>query len=427
MTPNRPYNAADSAAGPRNGAVRSLIAGCIGMAMGASPVLLLSFGVYQRAIIRDTGWDPGTVGSAIAGPMILAGLLSPLVGMLVNRYGPRRFVTISFPLGGLAIMLLATPKSAGMFVATMGLVGVLGVGQTMTPYVYAVSGWFDRRRGLALGTILACTGVGLAIMPPLAAQIIAHYGWRTSYLAFGAAMVVVGFAVGRFLIVDPPVAAVADRSSVPGVPWRAALASPVLWYLTVSIMLVGGAVGAGAVNLSLILVERGVTPERASFVMSLVGISMILARLMFGYLFDRMRPKLLTTVICVMTGLAFVILSTTTGSVGVLVGAVLIGIGFGAEGDAMSYMISRAFGMRDFGTIFGIMFLAFTFGGGFGPITFALLHARTGSFELPLIIAAGACAVAIVLVLMIRDSDLPFGRHEAVEPIEREPLPLAAE
>ncbi|WP_167075449.1 MFS transporter [Sphingomonas vulcanisoli] len=396
---------------PRGAATRSLIGGCIGMMMGASPILLLSFGVYQQAIIRDTGWNSTTIASSIGPPMIVAGLLSPIVGLLVNRYGPRRFVTFGFPLCGMGVMLLATPHSAAMFAATMALAGLLTLGQTMIPYAYAVSGWFDRKRGLALGTILACAGVGLAIMPPIAAQLIFHFGWRFSYLAFGGAMVLVGIPVGRFLIVDPPSAAAIDRSTVPGLPWRAAVAKPVFWYLSISILLVGGSVGAGAVNLSIILTDRGVSPVRASFVMSLVGISMILARLVFGYLFDRIRAQLLTTAICLLATAAFVTLASSGSLIGVLVGAVLIGIGFGAEGDALSYMISRAFGMRDFGTIFGMMFVAFTLGAGAGPMVFALLRARGGGFELPLIAAAVACAIATGLVLLIRERNLPYARH----------------
>jgi OFA family oxalate/formate antiporter-like MFS transporter len=409
-------------------AIRSLIGGCLGLVLGSSPILILSFGVYMPAIVRDTGWDRATVASAIGFTTIFPGLLSPLIGMIINRCGPRRFVTVGFPLSGLTVMLLSTPRSAAMFAAALALAGVFTAGQTMLPYVYVVSGWFDRRRGLALGILLSFTGVGLALIPPLVAQVIAHFGWRGSYLLFGALVVVVSIPVGRWLIVDPPAVVAVDRDSVPGVPWKLALRRPVLWYLTISIMLVGAAVAGGIVNLPIILTERGVTPQLASFVMSVIGISMILARLMFGYLFDRMRPQLLTTFICVMVGAAFVILASTHSPVAVLVGAMLIGIGFGAEGDAMSYMISRAFGIRDFGAIFGIMFLAFSLGGGFGPVIFAQLYAHSGSYQLPIIVAAVASGVATLLVLLIREADLPYGRRSlGSQTIDAELAPLIVE
>jgi MFS transporter, OFA family, oxalate/formate antiporter len=400
-------------------AVRTLIGACISMLLGPSPVVLLSFGVYLLAIVKDTGWDRAIIASSIGSPLIIAGLMAPLVGWLTNHFGPRRFLTFSFPVFGLAIMLLGTPTSAAMFFAAMALAGVLVSGQTLIPFVYCVSGWFEERRGLALGLTLACTGVGLAVFPPLAAHMIERLGWRGTYFAFGALIVVVGFAITRWLIVDPPVTRAADRASVAGMSWRKALATRSCWLLMGSISLLGATSSAGAVNLPVLLVERGVSAERASFVMSLVGISMIVARLVFGHLFDRLRAQWLTAFIGAIAAAAFVVLATMGGPLAVAIAAVLIGVGFGAEGDALSYMTSRAFGMRDFGTIFGILFLAFTTGGSLGPVVFALLKSRSGSYQSGLWLAAGACALSACLVMLIKNSELPFARHPGRMPSSR--------
>jgi MFS transporter, OFA family, oxalate/formate antiporter len=397
----------------RRPALRTLVGACIGMILGPSPLVILSFGVYLLPIVKDTGWDRALVASAIGSPMIMAGLMAPLVGWLTNHFGPRRFLTVSFPVCGLAIMLLGTPTSASMFFAIMTLAGVLISGQTLIAFVYCVSGWFEERRGLALGVMLACTGVGLAIMPPLAAHLIGRLGWRGSYLVFGAMVVVIGIPVARWLIADPPVAATPDRANVPGIPWRKALATRTCWLLMGTISLLGATAAAGAVNLHVLLVERGVPAERASFVMSLLGVSMIGARLVFGHLFDRVRAQSLTAFIGSIAAAAFVLLATLGSPWAIMVAAVLIGIGFGAEGDALSYMTSRAFGMRDFGTIFGVMFLAFTAGGSLGPVVFAVLKSRSGNYQSALWLAVGACVLATFFVMLIRDRDLPFSRHKA--------------
>jgi len=395
----------------RRPALRTLIGACIGMILGPSPLVILSFGVYLLPIVKDTGWDRAAVASSIGSPMIMAGLMAPLVGWLTNHFGPRRFLTLSFPVCGLAIMLLGTPTSASMFFAAMTLAGVLISGQTLIPFVYCVSGWFDERRGLALGVMLACTGVGLAIMPPLAAHLIGRLGWRGSYLAFGAMVIVIGIPVARWLIADPPVAAASDRAGVAGMPWRKALATRTCWLLMSSISLLGATASAGAVNLHVLLVERGVPAERASFIMSLLGVSMIGARLVFGHLFDRVRAQWLTAFIAAISATAFILLAALGSPLAIMIAAVLIGIGFGAEGDALSYLTSRAFGMRDFGTIFGFMFLAFTTGGSLGPVVFALLKSRSGNYQSALWLAAGACVLATVLVLFIKDRDLSFSRR----------------
>jgi MFS transporter, OFA family, oxalate/formate antiporter len=392
-------------------AIRTLIGTCIATLLGPSPLVLLSFGVYLLPIVEDTGWDRAVIASSIGTPMVMGGVMAPVVGWLTNHFGPRRFLTFSFPLFGIAIMLLGTPTSATMFVTVMALAGVLISGQTLIPVVYCISGWFEERRGLALGIMLACTGVSLALVPPLAAHLIAQLGWRATYFTFGAIVLAVSIPVARLLIADPPAVAVADRAGVPGLPWRKALATRRCWLLMGAITLLGAAASAGVVNLNVLLVERGVSAGRASFVMSVLGVSMILARLLFGYLFDRVRGQWLTASVGAVATVAFLIMATVASPTAVVIAAVLIGISFGAEGDALSYMTSRAFGMRDFGTIFGLMFLAFTTGGSLGPVIFALLKSQSGNYQSALWLAAGGCALATIFALLIRDRDLPFSRH----------------
>jgi MFS transporter, OFA family, oxalate/formate antiporter len=146
--------------------------------------------------------------------------------------------------------------------------------------------------------------------------------------------------------------------------------------------------------------------------MSVVGLSMIAARLGFGYLFDRVSAHRVMLLICALMCTAFVVLGMTSEPAGVVVAAILIGIGFGSEGDALSYMTSRLFGMRDFAKIFGIIFMAFTFGGGAGPVVFAVLTRHTGSHQAALWCAAAACGLAAALATLIRRRHLLFARSD---------------
>jgi MFS family permease len=395
----------------RAAAIRTLVGACIGMFFNPSSLLILPFGVYQLPIVADTGWDKTVIASSIGTTVILVGFMPPVIGWLTNHFGPRRLITFGFPLCGVALMLLATPTSATLFAVTIAFCGVLASGQILIPFVYSVSGWFDERRGLALGLILACTGLSIAIIPPLAAHLIVLLGWRGTYLGLGAFVFVVGLPVARWLIVDPPVMIAGTRAVVPGVSWRESLGMRSLWLLMGSILLVGGAVSAGAINLYVILVDRGISAVRASFVMSFLGVSMICARLVVGYLLDLAPPQWIAACISVIAATAFWVLATFPGPSGVLVAAVLLGIAFGAEGDVLSYMTSRAFGMRDFGVIFGVVFLSFTLGGGLGPVLFARLKHRTGDYQAALWLAVVACGLAALLVLLIRKEDLPFLHH----------------
>lgn len=391
-----------------HGHTRMMLGACLGMFLNPSPLVLLSFGVYLLPIAKDTGWNREFIAGSIGAAMLLIGLSPPVVGWLINRYGPHRVSTIGFPLCGLAIMMLSLPTTPGMFVAALALFGIFASLQTSVLYIYCLSGWFDARRGMALGAGLACTGLAIAMVPPFAVWLIGLLGWRGTYLALGMTVFILGIPISRWLVLDPPVVMSRKREDIPGQSLRQALRSRVFWLLALAIFLVGAAAGGGMLNLNLMLIERGVSPQRASFILSLLGIAMVGARLVCGALFDRMRGQTLTALICATVGVAFLVLATRGDPTGVMIAAVLIGFGFGAEGDALSYMTSRAFGMRDFGTIFGTMFLAFTAGGGAGPMLFAVTRAQTGNYQTAMWISVGACAVATVLALMIKDSDLPF-------------------
>lgn len=404
---------------------RMMAGACIGMFLNPAPLVLLSFGVYLLPIVKDTGWDRDFIAGSIGAAMLLIGLSPPLVGWLISRFGPRRVSGICFPLCGLAIMLLGLPTTPVTFVLALAVFGILASGQTAILYVYCLTGWFDRRRGMALGLGLACTGLGIALVPPLSLRAIDAFGWRGTYFALGLAVFLIAIPVSRYLILDPPVTVGKSSHEIAGVAWRQALRSRVFWLLAAAIFLVGAAAGGGMQNLNLMLIERGVSPQSASFILTLLGVSMIAARLVCGALFDRMRGQTLTAMICMTVGIAFLVLALRGDNVGIMIAAVLIGIGFGAEGDALAYMTSRAFGMRDFGTIFGIIFLAFTAGGGVGPMLFAVIRSQTGDYQAAMWIAAAACAVATLLALMIRDSDLPFVAREGHGAATADPLQAA--
>lgn len=394
---------------------RMMLGACIGMFLNPSPLIFMSFSVYLLPIVRDTGWDRDFIAGSMGAAMIAIGLTPPVVGWLINRYGPHRIATIFFPLFGLAIVMLGLPTTPELFILALVVSGLLAAGQTSVLYVYCLSGWFDRRRGMALGVGLACTGLGFVLIPPSAIWVIEQIGWRQTYFLLGLAVFLIAIPVSHFLILDPPAIVGKARDEIAGMDWRSAFRSRVFWLLAAAIFLVGAAAGGGMQNLNLMLIDRGVAPQSASFILSLLGISMIAARLVCGALFDKVRGQILTALICATVGSAYLVLAVRPDETGIMIAAVLIGIGFGAEGDALSYMTSRAFGMRDFGTIFGTIFLAFTAGGGVGPVVFAVVRSRTGDYEGAMWICVAACGIATVLALAIRDSDLPFVARKTPE------------
>src|SRR5205823_2041251 len=100
-----------------------------------------------------------------------------------------------------------------------GLTGIVGGVGTPIPYAAVITQWFDRQRGLALGIGIAGVGLGAALVPQLAAFLIAAFGWRAAYLGLGVAVMVIAFVPVAIFLREPP--GVAARS--PDEPVTAAL------------------------------------------------------------------------------------------------------------------------------------------------------------------------------------------------------------
>jgi len=133
-----------------------------------------------------------------------------------------------------------------------------------------------------------------------------------------------------------------------------------------------------------LLTDHGVSPQNAALAASLLGAALLLGRVGAGYLLDRFFAS--AVALCFFCGatLGFVLLwGGATGEL-VFAAAFLVGLGMGAEGDIIAYLVSRYFGLRAFGEIYGYAFAAFTLGGVVGPLLMGMGFDATGSYRLVL-------------------------------------------
>jgi predicted MFS family arabinose efflux permease len=178
------------------------------------------------------------------------------------------------------------------------------------------------------------------------------------------------------------------------------------WMIAVSFFLISAVVGAGTHVLPIILSDYGLKTQQSSFVMTLVGVAMMVARFGFGMLLDRFRAPRLTALVFLGAAAGFLCLTYGVSAITVPVAAVLIGLALGAEVDALAYMASRAFGRQHLGSIYGVLMFCFSFGLGCGPAVFGQVYEYTGSYHDAFWLAAAAAVVATLTVLVVKDTDL---------------------
>jgi len=188
-----------------------------------------------------------------------------------------------------------------------------------------------------------------------------------------------------------------DRSHV----LAGALRTRAFWQLIVLFFLVSACVNGAVAHLSAMLTDRGTAPQAAAFAISVFGAAAFVARVLTGYLVDRFfAPVVMVTMF---GGAAVALLLLAGGATGTaaLMAAALLGFGVGAEADVMPYLLSRYFGLRSLGELFGYIFSAYTLGVAAGPVLMGAGFDASGSYRTPLIILAIGMGAATALTLTL--------------------------
>jgi MFS family permease len=384
------------------------------MFINLGPVLYYTNGVFAKAMIDDMSWSRGDIAAAGLPGNLLMTLTLPLVGWGVDRFGTRRIALVSSILFAIGLGLLGQfSTSLTSYAALLMLATLFGFGLSPLPPAHIVSGWFERRRGLALGLTLALSGVGTAVFPPISSKLIELVGWRHAYGVLGLAVLAVGVVSSLALLRDPPRRGGGSVGDAAGLPVSSVLRRGAFWILLVGFFLISMAIGGGATSLPLVLTDAGAPAQQASFVMSALGAMMVVGRIASGALLDRFFAPRLTALVFLFPAAAFaVLLFAPPTQINAMIAAGLIGFGLGAEVDALAFIASRAFGLRHFGRVFGLLMIAFSFGVSFGPTLFGKIHDRFQSYAYALWLACAFCLAASALVATLRRSDLPFAARD---------------
>ncbi len=394
----------------------------IGLFMGYGAIYNYTFGVLTGPIEREFEWSRFAVTLGYSLSLIAYSVVAPFVGKLVDVLGARRVIVPSLVLFAAGLMGFSR-LSANLwhFYALNIALGVLGCGSAIVPYSKVISHWFDRRRGLALG--LASIGVGVSsfAMPSIAFLFISDAGWRAAYFWIGLMVLVVTVPVGLFLKENPamlglwPDGEVRSRpadgkapAEEAGMTGREALRSRTFWLLFAAVLFVATSVIGCLIQLVPILTDRGISPQAAAFAASLLGGAVIPGRIFSGFLMDRFFAPTVAMFFFGGAGLGIFVLWTGAAGAWVFVAAFLVGLGVGAEGETIAYLVSRYFGLRAFSEIYGYALISFAMGGVIGPPLMGIAFDMTGSYSRVL----GALLISLIVGLTLMRKLEPYPKWD---------------
>lgn len=388
-----------------------VLTGMVGVALAAT--LTFTLGVMMPAIEAEFGWTRAQIST---GPMLVSFgglLLATAAGFVIDRVGARKVgVAVAIIMSSVLVLMSTMTNSLWHWWAIWGLFAAAAAA-TSTVWLAPISSLFVKSRGLALAVTLTGTGIASALTPVVCHYFVENYSWRTGYLAIG---LVLGAVVIPLVLIfwrgaeefgaQPDVNTDESKDAapemLPGMTVREGFTSANFYKIFAGYVISSVASIAIIMNLVPVLVSTGISAGQAAAVAGAHGLSSIAGRFIGGGAMDRVGAKKM--IIISTLGAAALPLGLLLGSGSVTAAVAVVTINAfmgGMKMPAIVYLISRYFGPRSFGTLFGTISISSSIGVGIGPLIANHIYDMTQSYDLVLWVAVPTLAVAASLYALL--------------------------
>ncbi|MFO7543911.1 MAG: MFS transporter [Trueperaceae bacterium] len=367
-----------------------------------------AYGVYAPFWMAEFGWTRTTVSWIHSLHRTETGLLGPINGWLLQRFGPRRVTTIGVLVLGLGFVALAGTQTTLQFVAVFLVMAVGGSMCGILSLMTAVVNWFDRRRSSALAILNMGISLG-GLLVPIVAWGLTRSDWRTVSVLSGVALLVIGLPAARSLIDDPESVGLlpdgdpaeenetkpdgVDRTPTQAAPRpttaersaaaRAAFRTRAFWLISIGHSSALAIVSAVTVHFVIYVSETlGLSVTLGAALLTLMTACALIGQVSGGVLGDRFDKRLLAGGGMLLHASAMAVLIWASAPAAVVVAAVLHGLGWGVRGPLMGAMRADYFGRAAFAMVMGTSSVIVTVGAVGGPLIVGILTDATGGYAL---------------------------------------------
>jgi sugar phosphate permease len=380
------------------------------MALG-SGVSFWASGLYIDPMEEEFGWSRAEVSAGFSVSLAVSGLSGPLIGRWVDERGPRSAILIGAVLTSGTYLLLATTNALWQWFVFLTINAVFRQMMFFIPFQALISRWFDRKRGMALGILGTGFSLGGFVVLVMA-LVIDEAGWDGSFVFSSAVVLALYIPLGVFVLRNDPsdVGAHIDGESLEeaherqragpraGLTAREALATPLFWLLAGAMTLFFFGVFGWLVHQVPFYESVGVGRGVAATLVTITAAGGIFARLTFGLIVDRFeRVEKAAMGLLTFLTTAFVVLLINSSAPGIALFVMLWIAGSGGGPLLEPLLLTKAFGLKHFGTILGTLGMVETVGIVASPTLIGAIFDGTGSYDMALVMLAGALATAFVL------------------------------
>jgi MFS family permease len=385
----------------------------------------ITMAVVLKPISDELGWSRALTAAAVTAGAISGGVLSPFFGPIADRLGPR----LLLPAGGTLVGLLAIGVSLSTepwqfyatFVPARALTEFLLCG--IVPFT-AVANWFYIKRPRAMGLVAMSVPLGASALSLVYQFFVAHYGWRSAFLALGISLWILVVIPGVIFLrrqpedlgLTPDGVSVAPQPNGPPplgekrqepVPERSwtrgdAMRTSTLWLLVASTFLASLGTGGIAFHTVAYFTDNKIAPGIAAGALSVMALSGAMGNGLWGALAERIQPRLLSVATMLISACAVALLTQVRGPFMVYVFAVLFGLTARGAAVLTQILLGRYFGRRSFGAISSVLDPFHKGGLGLGALFAGIAFDFTGNYRTIFAIFLGNYLLSALLIFLAR-------------------------
>ena len=341
----------------------TVFAASIGVMASCITLVNYSLGVFVVPLSDEFGWSRRDIALATSYVTTGALLTSFVVGWLADRINVGWLIAASQGFFGIAFCALgAFTDGLVVFYGIYLSMALVAAGTLPITFTKIVASRIVQHRGLAIGLTLAGTGLAGFIVPPIVGYFVNTYGWRVGYVAVGAFPLCLAMPLSLIFLRKPLVLnqRISVNPNTYGVTLPEAVRSWRFWILVIALFVASAAATAISANAVPMLINRGFAPQTAANLAGVYGLAVIAGRVIVGMLADRFWAPPIAFAFLAPAAIASVLMVSVPLNIPLATAlCVILGLATGAEGDLLSYLVTRYFGIKSYGQIFSCIFVAF--------------------------------------------------------------------
>ena len=402
-----------------------IVAAGLAINMATTPLNPVVFSFFIAPMSEDMGWSLGALSLAITFRMAVSGATAPLIGLIIDKFGPRWLGLLAGLVAGGSLIGLFYAEQLWLIYLLFAISGGVGLGGgpggnllTLVP----VAKWFVLKRGRAMSIATTGMAVGTVLAIPATQWIIQNMGWREAWAILGVMVAIIIIPLSLLFLRGAPSDLGLQPDGLNGTQtapspggqglgrvvesdWtaREALRQPVLWLILFALAVGGFALAGTLLHRVAYWEETGMSPALVAFGTAMDPFTFMFSVVVFGVIGEKVRTRNLALFGGLVFTLSMIPMILSSGQTYTIFAHNMIwASGGGAYITANNLIWPNYFGRRSLGTIRGIVFPVQVAATGLGPPVYGFFLDAGVTHITLWMVSAGFFAMSGILLFMAR-------------------------